>query len=304
MLPLPLAEAPTVLPGRISQSNREGPAKSETDTSNIRFRHIELEINVACDLDCFGCDRFSDVTTAPNMTVEQVKLFVDESIELEYKWDRIRILGGEPTIHPQLTQIVHELLRYRRFYSKVFIQLLSNGRGKLNKPIKLTPDSTTFDEFTGEVLSLRSWLIDLGIDPHVEAKNPGVTPAWFVNTRVVPVDRDPNVGELEPCGIFGTHGCGIGLTRHGYFLDGAGAAVARVAGIDCGVQHLKDVTWDVMIGQAKVLCRLCGHWNDPRTGLRITKDVKETGEVTGAFWIEALRKYKEHPPAMRIYGQS
>lgn len=248
-----------------------------------RFKHIELEINTICDLDCFGCDRFSDVTTAPNMTLAQVQLFVKESLELGWEWERIRLLGGEPTLHPQLHEIVETLLEYRMHYPKCLIQLLSNGQGKLNDH--------------------RRWLIWHGVDPHVESKTPGVTPLWFNNTRITPIDRDPNIGSVPPCGIFGIRGCGIGLTRHGYFLDGAGAAIARVAGYDIGIMQLSEVTWDVMLEQAKVVCHRCGHWNPP-DGPPIFEKVVDTGKITGKFWTEALLAYNRQRPKLRIYGES
>ena len=248
-----------------------------------RFKHIELEINTACDLACFGCDRMSDVTTDKNMTVDQVRRFVDESLDLKWEWERIRLLGGEPTLHPQLREIVQELIRYRTEFPKCFLQVLTNGLGKANL--------------------YRAWLESLGISLHAEMKSKDYQPSWFRNTRITPIDRDPNVGELPPCGIFGIHGCGIGLTRHGYFLDGAGASIARVAGDDIGVMNLRDVTWDSMIDQSKILCRKCGHWN-PTDGTEVTKQVSETGMVTGDFWRETLRAYNEQKPTLKTYGEN
>lgn len=265
-----------VTPGRATELTQTG------EQTPGPFRHIELEINIACDLSCFACDRMSDVTTAPNMTVGQVRRFVQESLDLHWNWERIRFLGGEPTLHPQLREIVQAVMEYRKFNPKCFLQLLSNGRGKLAQH--------------------QDWLIERGVDPHVEGKSPGRVPHWFNNTRIAPVDRDPSVGPLPPCGIFGPRGCGIGLTRHGYFLDGAGAAVARVAGYDIGVMRLRDVTWQAMLEQAKVLCRCCGHWN-PDDHL-VTRKVSDTGQVTGPFWTAALARYKVKKPVLRIYPEA
>lgn len=252
------------------------------------FKHVELEINTACDLACFGCDRFSDVASrgVPNMTVAQVARFVDESLALNWRWERIRLLGGEPTIHPQFLDCCAELLRYRASFPAVFLQVLTNGNGKADKH--------------------RPTLEKHGFSLHAERKQKGVQPSWFHNTRIVPVDRDPTVGELPPCGIYGERGCGVGLTRHGYFIDGAGASVARVAGHDVGVMRLSEVTHERMMEQAKVLCRLCGHWNPIdatwENGKAVTKKISETGLVTGPFWTKTLAAYHEKKPTLRVYG--
>jgi hypothetical protein len=249
-----------------------------------RFKHLEIQINTACDCACFGCDRYSDVIHDTNMSVDQVWLFVQESIEQNWEWERIRLLGGEPTLHPHFMEIVHALIAYREEFPGVFLQVLTNGLGKIE--------------------TYRQRLLDLNVDPHVEAKTVGETPIWFTNTRIAPIDRDPHITELPPCGIFGLRGCGIGLTRHGYFLDGAGASIARVAGYDIGVMELRQVTWDAMEAQAKVVCRVCGHWNPPGTTPEqlAPRKVTSTGEITGPFWDEKIAAYQLSRPPMRLYG--
>lgn len=249
--------------------------------SDHPFKHVELEILTACDLACFACDRMSDVASkgVPHMSLEQVKLFVDESLELGWEWERIRLLGGEPTLHPRFVEMLDELFRYRRMFPDVFLQVLTNGLGKAKQYRELCRI---------EKVSL-----------HAEQKQRGMTPRWFNNTRITPLDR--GLRPTTPCGIFGVRGCGIGLTRHGYFLDGAGATVARVAGHDIGVMHLRDVTWERMLEQAAVLCMECGHWNPADS--KVTELVTATGEVTGAFWTRKLAEYKEKRPVLRVFGE-
>ncbi len=277
MIPLPEAPPAPPVPGRTDVEYETG-----KQTPGV-FKHVEIEIVTVCDCHCHGCDRWSDVTTDQGMSVKQVELFVQESLDLKWEWERIRILGGEPTLSVHFREMVEVIMRYRQSYPKVYIQVLSNGLGKLKEH--------------------RAWLIDHGIDPHVEAKEKGVNPPWFENCRWCQVDRDPNVGAVPPCGVFGVRGCGLGVSRYGIFLDGAGASAARVAGIDCGIQHLKDVTWEAMLDQAKVLCRICGKWNAPPPAERVTKLVSETGPTTGPYWAEKLAAFHKQRPKLTVYGE-
>jgi len=62
---------------------------------------IEIDITYACNLRCYNCNRScTQAPTVERMTVDQIKKFVEESKASNLQWKRIRILGGEPTLHP------------------------------------------------------------------------------------------------------------------------------------------------------------------------------------------------------------
>lgn len=247
-----------------------------------RFLHIEIEINSVCDVNCPCCDRYCDVAPGPGMTLDQVWCFVRESIDLEWPWTRMHVLGGEPTLHPRFNEIMLTLMRLRdRITDDILhgedclLRVITNGRGKLAE--------------------YHHWLVENEVHVAVSPKDPARMPDYWDNMWTAPVDVTP---ELQPaCSIFGIKGCGIGLTRHGYFLCGAGASIARVAGLDIGVQRLEDLTWEAMQAQAEVLCRLCAH----KEGYH--EKLGNTGLVKGPFWQEAIERYKVAPPPMTIYGE-
>jgi len=51
------------------------------------------------------------------MSVEQVEKFIQESIENQAYWKRIRILGGEPSLHSRFFDIIELLLNYRKNFN-------------------------------------------------------------------------------------------------------------------------------------------------------------------------------------------
>jgi len=252
----------------------------EKDPDGVpRFRHAEVEICTICDCNCWGCDRFVDVHPGPEMSLAQVKHFVSESLALNWNWKRLHILGGEPTLHREFKPICEEFLRYRDNFPNVLLRVISNGHGKLG--------------------DYRDWLAEKEIACAVEQKQKNQLPGWFLNTRRAPMDMGQEYrGPLEPCGIFGIEGCGLGVTRHGIFLCGAGAAVARMIGADIGILSLADATYAAMLEQAKKLCHLCGHWNGPDT---IARKIVETGKIMSPFWQETLADWKPSP--MSLYGE-
>src|SRR5438105_5066204 len=93
---------------------------------------IEIDITYSCNLRCFNCNR--SVRQAPealHMQVSQIQAFVSASIARGKRWARIRVLGGEPTLHPQFSEIVEELRRYRQWYPKCVLEIVTNGHGML-----------------------------------------------------------------------------------------------------------------------------------------------------------------------------
>ena len=242
-----------------------------------RFRHVEIEICSHCDCACWGCDRFIDTCADAPMTVSQIRHFMDESIAINWEWKRIHILGGEPTLHKNLHEVIELLLEYRRLFPRCLLRVISNGLGKLTE--------------------VQQFLQDNGVDISVEGKRRGVMPTWFTNARLAPIDLYPDLLAFPPCGIFGVEGCGLGLTRYGYFLCGAGASVARVAGLDIGVQKLSDVTFSIMQKQAESLCKICGHWSDEEHS---PCKIKTHGTQSSEFWKNTLRDWKQ--PEMTVYG--
>ncbi|MBU1147432.1 MAG: radical SAM protein, partial [Candidatus Omnitrophica bacterium] len=78
---------------------------------------IQIDVTYVCNLKCNNCVRScKQAPTSQRMTVEQIKKFIKESIDNNIKWEKMRLMGGEPTLHPDILEIVQLLIDYRKIY--------------------------------------------------------------------------------------------------------------------------------------------------------------------------------------------
>lgn len=104
-------------------------------------RSLELQILLGCNWSCTACDalsQFHAVTFVKRgtMTLAQIHYFVQEMHDSNAYFGRIRVMGGEPSLHPKLVEIV-ELL-HAELVSKGHVgqlELVTNG----SHPEKIDP---------------------------------------------------------------------------------------------------------------------------------------------------------------------
>ncbi|HET7506025.1 MAG TPA: radical SAM protein [Kofleriaceae bacterium] len=255
-------------------------------TTNLA--RVEIEICTVCNLTCPNCDRSS--AQAPSqelMTVEQIQRFVDQSLALTWKWERITMLGGEPMLHPQLTQILEVLDRYRARAPETRFRIYSNGYGA---------------NVQRRLAALPAW-----IEVHNTNKAPD-RPPLFSTYNVAPIDSPDCEGADYSKGCAITQWCGLGLTRYGFYPCGAGASVDRVFGLDLGLKQLADVTPERVVQQLTRLCSLCGHYRDfdrrvefvKHRSLHVLSDWT-TSQVTSRTWEAAYAAYRTQPPTLSLF---
>ena len=242
---------------------------------------IEIEITTDCNLRCINCDRSCrQAPSKENMTPEQVKKFVSESIDLKWKWNCITLIGGEPTLHPQLSEILTIIKEYKDINPDCIIEIATNGMGeKVNKVL----------------LSLPGW-----IKIRSSHKKSGIN--LFDSYNVAPTDslKYKLSGFNKGCWICEVDG--MALTRYGYYSCGAGASVDRVFGFDIGIKSLSLVKDALMRKQQRLLCRYCGHYKKPRLNQAPHITGKgETSEIKSSSWVKAYEKYRQTPPSLTLY---
>lgn len=218
---------------------------SKTITKVIGFQYersrklIEIDITYVCNLKCNSCNR--SCTQAPesiSMTLQTVVNFVDESIGKKANWSRIRVLGGEPTLHPQFPLIINELLRYKKNNIDCIIEVVTNGYGrKVQEVLRMIPDSISIDN---------------------SYKISGKQPA-FIPFNMAPIDDRKFVFSDYRNGCSIIRDCGIGLTPTGYYPCAIAGGIDRITGQSSGRTKLPE-DGDDMRDLLDRACRLCGRY--------------------------------------------
>lgn len=231
---------------------------------------IEIDITYACNLRCTNCNR--SVTQAPekaHLDVQQIRRFVDDSIAAGKRWRRIRILGGEPTLHPQFAEIIDLLLAYKARVPRCRIQVVSNGHGAH--------------------VRARLARLPASVDIENSAKQGNLQPS-FGAFNLAPAD-DPVFRDADytnGCSVM--EDCGMGLGGGGYYPCAVAAGIDRVLRLSGGRASLP-ADADDMADLAQRLCRLCGHF---REGHHVPGHLRPPllGTPMSATWVKIYADWR------------
>jgi hypothetical protein len=236
---------------------------------------IEIDLTYACNLRCLNCNR--SVSQAPEklqMSSAMIKDFVSESMARGKRWKKIRLLGGEPTLHPEFLEILDELLQYRRWHPSCVVEVVTNGNGKGVKAMlkKIPP----------------------GIAVENSAKIGNIQPT-FAPFNLAPAD-DPAYRHADyrnGCAVM--EECGMALTPLGYYPCAVAGGIDRIKGNRLGYARLPEED-DDMLGAANQLCRLCGHF---REGHFIPASIRPhtLEQKMSPSWITLYNKWRQEKRA-------
>jgi len=205
------------------------------------------------------------------MTTEQVERFIVETLAADYHWTRIKILGGEPSLHPELFEIIAILLEYRRNHNpEVEIRYLTNGYGNsaarilAQIPPEIKIDNSAKESRTNKFIPINIASCDSKWYRYVDYRN-----ACGVPTQV-----------------------GIALSPYGYYPCGIASGIDRVFGFDLGMKTIPAKS-DDMFTQIEKFCRYCGVFRYGRKQVSAPK--------FSPTWVSALEKYRDHSPVLSRY---
>jgi len=235
---------------------------------------IGLDLTTECNLSCTNCEascgQIEDIET---MSIEQIKSFITESLDLGWKWERLTLRGGEPTLHPYFFEILDIVHHYKLKNPDCKIYVTSNASGEKVKTIlKKLPnwienDNLIFQE-TSSVKIFNSY---------------NVAPNDLKTFRFADFTK----------GCMRTEFCNMALSRYGYYCCSPGANVDRIFGFDLGIKSLSDLDEKAFRQQKGKLCRYCGHFKEPNESI--------LKEIVSSSWKKAYDEHNSKKPKLTLY---
>jgi len=202
-------------------------------------RYVEIDITYKCNLKCINCNRScAQVPSQIEMPITTIENFLSQSVAQKMNWKRIRILGGEPTLHNQFSEIVDCLMAYQRIHNPaVKLVVGTNFHGhQVQRILEQLPASIVIKS------TLKSSRANL-----------------FRPFNVAPVDTRFNRFSDYRCGCRIIEDCGLGLTPLGYYMCAVAGGIDRICGYNLGRPKLPDSS-DTFEDQMAAFCPLCGHF--------------------------------------------
>lgn len=243
-------------------------SSSATKLMGPRWRRsvsrLEIDLTYSCNLRCNDCNRSApQAPSSASVSKEQIRACLEASVARGYHWTLIRLLGGEPTLHPEFLGIIELLRAYRGKHQKTLrIEVVTNGYGrKVNEVLQRIPPD----------IIVRN------------TKKAGSQQGGFEPFNRAPCDLDEHRNSNFASGCWITQYCGMGLTPTGYYHCAVAGGIDRVFGLGIGRSSIPDVR-DPMHTEMSKLCRYCGHFCKQPGIIPLEQRVSKSWRTAYAMW--------------------
>jgi molybdenum cofactor biosynthesis enzyme MoaA len=88
------------------------------------LRYVEVHLVDHCNLNCGGCSHFSPIAREWFADVDQYEKDMHRLAELFRNVNTVRLMGGEPLLHPQIESFVTIT---RHYLPKADVRVVTNG---------------------------------------------------------------------------------------------------------------------------------------------------------------------------------
>ena len=245
------------------------------------INRIDIDITFACNLKCKGCIRScGEAPSNESMTIQDIDNFINESIKLEKKWERINVLGGEPTLHPDFLKIIEHLqCEYAdKFNNSVIIQVVSNLKTDRAK----------------ELCEIAKKYKNVKIDYNSSKQKNTID--YFTPFNDAPCDdKDYEKADFsKACWV--TSDSGFGLNKNGYFACPNCSGIDRVFNFNLALKSFSDLTYENQKKQFEICCRYCGFFKyyNSNLGNFISRSEREPfKEIISDTWRKIYEEYKQ-----------
>ena len=227
-------------------------------------KNFEFDITYECNLSCKWCERLCGTKfRKPDViTPKMMRKYCDIINPYITSHSRITILGGEPTLHPQLFEVLDIALEMLRPKLAIPIYILSNGSGsKINSIL----DQIRVKYVTQDNLLLAHGFLDYAIlkdstDQFCIVCSKTKEGNQWAETHHLPIYAAPidypsnilNYSEDCPCRRY----CGYGVTPYGIYICSTGApAIPSIFKLGNGWDHFPTPREEEE--QAQKFCKYC-----------------------------------------------
>jgi len=225
----------------------------EVSRPSINTRILEIYLTEYCNKACPNCMSGCVVASSrKHIPLDRLRSFVAETRKARWRWSRIKLFGGEPTLHPD-------------FYEAVGIVK------SLGVPVVVMTNGTTH--------------VDCGQGVRINNSHKENTPIEHETMYDAPVDRAEYARADFTVGCFRLELCGIALSCDSqYFACAPGVTINRVFGLNLGIPSLTQVTKQKLRQQCATLCKYCGLFKQPPEFGNGTQPISKSWSNALAAW--------------------
>ncbi len=188
--------------------------------------YTTIDITTVCNLACANCQRASHLKAyAVAMSMDDIKAFIYEHEHLGKRLT-VKLLGGEPTMHPYIEEIIDIMLEY------FHVGIVTNGTTRWHNRRNI-------------------WCEDTDKTPH---ENP-----MFYTTFDAPVDDSLYDGQDYSLGCRTAEHCGNCVTVDGHYPCNVGGTIDRLLFDGANAGTLINVNFEgYRKNFFKKMCQYCG----------------------------------------------